>query len=413
MKSEWVKGNALAAAAAAVLRAGCGGGQEGKPGAGGPGGAGMPPPEVTVVKVSRSMAELTQDLPGRLEAYRVAQVRARVDGVVEKRLFTEGSNVKAGQTLFVIDPRSYRAAYEAARADVAASAQVRDRYKQLLEVKAVSPQDYEAAVTKLRQAEATLAKASLDLENTRVPAPISGHIGRELVTVGALVGHGDATNMAVVEQIDPIYANFVEAGADEMRLRKALDSGKLKRSGADTVELVLEDGSIYPDKGKLLFTDQVVDPSTGALSIRAVFPNHEHRLLPGMFATIRFPQALAESAIKLPQRAVQINPQGQFVLVVTEDGKVAVRPVKTGAMAGPDFVIEEGVQEGEQVIVDGVQKARPGTTVKAVPLEPAPMTEERGAAPRPDGPQAGEMPRGADKPARQDDTPTRDSKQGV
>jgi membrane fusion protein (multidrug efflux system) len=422
MKSKRMKGNVLAAAVAAALLAGCGGGQEGKPGAGqgggGPGGAGMPPPEVTVVKVSRSMAELTQDLPGRLEAYRVAQVRARVDGIVEKRLFTEGSDVKAGQTLFTIDPRSYRAAYDAARADVAASAQVRDRYKQLLEVQAVSPQDYEAAVTKLRQAEATLAKAALDLENTRVPAPISGHIGRELVTVGALVGHGDATNMALIEQIDPIYANFVEAGADEMRLRKAFDAGKLQRSGADTVELVLDDGSIYPDKGKLLFTDQVVDPSTGALSIRAVFPNHEHRLLPGMFATIRFPQAQAEGVFKLPQRAVLINPQGQFVLVVDAEGKVSARPVKTGAMAGPDFVIEEGVQEGDQVIVDGVQKARPGMTVKAVPLEPPPLAEGQAA---PSGPgagetlraPAGEMPRTADKPARQDETPTRDSKQGV
>jgi membrane fusion protein, multidrug efflux system len=382
----------MAAAVAAALLAACG--KEGAPGAGAAGGGpgGMPPPEVTVVKVARGQAELTQDLPGRLEAYRVAQVRARVDGIVEKRLFTEGSDVKAGQTLFIIDPRSYRAAYEAARADVAAAAQVLNRDKQLLDVKAVSQQDYEAAVTRLRQAEATLAKASLDLDNTRVPAPISGHIGRELVTVGALVGHGDATNMAVIQQLDPIYANFVEAGADEMRLRKALATGQLKRSGADSVELVLEDGSVYPERGKLLFTDQVVDPSTGSLSIRAVFPNHEHHLLPGMFATIRFPEALAEGAIRLPQRAVLMNPQGQYVLVVGEDGKVAPRPVQIGDMAGPDFIIESGVREGEQVIVDGVQKARPGMTVKAVLLE----------APPPEG----------GMPARDGDGTTRDDKQG-
>ena len=402
-KSKFVKRGVVAAAVAAALLAGCGKG--GAPGAG-PGGKGpgaMPPPEVTVVKVARTQAELTQDLPGRLEAYRVAQVRARVDGIVEKRLFTEGSDVKAGQTLFVIDPRPYRAAYEAARADVAAAAQVLNRDKQLLEVKAVSQQDYEAAVTRLRQSEAALAKASLDLENTRVPAPIAGHIGRELVTVGALVGHGDATNMAVVEQLDPIYANFVEAGADEWRLRKALATGQLKRSGADSVELVLEDGSIYPERGKLLFTDKVVDPSTGSLSIRAVFPNHEHQLLPGMFATIRFPEALAESAVKLPQRAVLISPQGQYVLVVDDEGKVAVRPVKTGDMAGPDFIIESGVREGEQVIVDGLQKVRPGMTVKAVPLEPPPA--EQGAGALPEG--------SADGTPRHDDALVRDSKRGV
>lgn len=417
MKHGFLDGRMWAAAVLVAAVAGCGG-KEDKPGAGGPGPGAMPPPEVTVIKVQRSTAELTQDLPGRLEAYRVAQVRARVDGIVQQRLFVEGSNVKAGQTLFIIDPRSYRAAYDAARADAAASAQVLNRYKQLLDVKAVSQQDYEAALTKLRQAEATLAQASLDLENTRVPAPISGHIGREMVTVGALVGHGDATNMALVEQIDPIYANFVEAGADEMRLRKALTSGRVKRSAADTVELVLEDGSIYPEKGKLLFTDQVVDPTTGSLSIRAEFPNHEHQLLPGMFATIRFPEASAESVVKVPQRAVLINPQGQYVLVVDADGKVSARPVKTGDMAGPDFVVEEGLQEGDQVIVDGVQKARPGMTVKAIPLEPPPEDQAAAGAPPGDGAADGANPRGPDPRGpggmpRRDETPARDSKQGV
>jgi membrane fusion protein (multidrug efflux system) len=377
MKSKFSTGGVVAAAMAALLLAGCGKG--GKPGAGGPGGGPMPTPEVTVVKVARGPVQLTEDLPGRLEAYRVAQVRAQVDGIVEKRLFREGSNVKAGQTLYVIDPRSYRAAYEAARADVSAAAQVRDRYKQLLEVKAVSQQDYDAAVTRLRQAEAALAKASQDLDNTRVPAPISGHIGRELVTVGALVGHGDATNMAVIEQIDPIYANFVEAGADAQRLKQEIEAGKLQHAGDRTVELVLEDGSIYAEQGKLLFTDQVVDPTTGSLAIRAVFPNHEHQLLPGMFATIRFPQAIADSVIKVPQRAVLMNPQGQYVLVVTDEGKVAPRPVQVGSMAGPDFVIESGLREGEQVIVDGVQKVRPGMQVKAVPLGGTPQGQEGGA----------------------------------
>lgn len=384
MNTGKLAGMIVLSALAAAL-AGCGG-HGGKSGAGGhgPGMGGRPPPEVIVMTVTRSKALLTEDLPGRLEAYRVAQVRARVDGIVEKRLFREGSNVKAGATLFVIDPRSYRAAYAAARADALAARKALDRDQVLLKVQAVSQQDYEQAETRYRQAQAALAKAELDLENTRVPAPISGHIGRELVTVGALVGHGDATNMAVIEQLDPIYANFVEAGADEMRLRKAMAAGRLERSGARSVELVLEDGSIYPEKGRLLFTDQVVDPSTGSVSIRAVFPNHRHELLPGMFATIRFPAAQARDVIKIPQRAVLIDPQGQYVLVVGADGKVARRPVKTGAMAGPDFIIKDGLHEGDQVIVDGVQKVRPGMPAKAELLESAGAPQPGAAGERPE-----------------------------
>jgi membrane fusion protein (multidrug efflux system) len=369
MKIILLNSNAMAAIVLAALLGGCG--QEGKPGAAGPGaGNAPPPPEVTVVTVAKTEAQLTQDLPGRLEAYRVAQVRARVDGILEQRLFTEGSDVKAGATLFQIDPRNYRAAYAAARADADAARQTRDRYQQLLEVKAVSQQDYELAVAKLRASEAALARAELDLENTRVPAPISGRIGRELATVGALVGHSEATNLALIEQIDPIYANFTQPGADEMRLKKAVADGRLKRNSQALVELVLEDGSIYPEKGKLLFADQVVDPATGSIAVRALFPNPRHDLLPGMFANVRFSGVSAEHVIKLPQRAVMIGPQGQFVYVVDADGKVAVRPVKTSAMAGPDFVVDDGLQPGEQVIVDGLQKTRPGATVKPVPLEP-------------------------------------------
>lgn len=367
MKTNDLAKNISAAILAASLAA-CGGHDGKAPGSPGAGAA-PPPPEVNVVIVSRGSATLTQDLPGRLEAYRVAQVRARVDGIVEKRMFTEGSDVKAGATLYQIDARSYRAVYDSARADVEVARQTRDRYKQLLEAKAVSQQDYDLAGAKLKQAEAALAKAELDLENTRVPAPISGRIGRELVTEGALVGHGEATNLATIEQVDPIYANFTQPAAEELRLQKEVESGKLKRSGSVRVDLVLEDGSIYPEKGKLLFSDLAVDPGTGSVSIRAVFPNPRHELLPGMFAMIRFPEASADDAIRLPQRAVLSGPQGQFVLVVGADGKVSPRPVTTGSMAGGDFVIESGLQVGEQVIVDGVQKARPGSVVKPVPLE--------------------------------------------
>ena len=370
MRTTLFKDSAIMLALLGLL-AGCGG-EEGKQAAGpGAGKGGPPPAEVTVVTISRGTVELTDDLPGRLEAYRVAQVRARVEGIVEKRLFQEGAHVKAGATLFQIDPRNYRAAYAAARAEAQNALKTRDRYRELLELRAVSQQEYEQAVARLQQAEAVLSRAQIDLENTRVPAPISGYIGRELVTVGALVGHNEATNLAVIEQVDPIYATFVQSGAEELRLKKALAAGELKRGESISVELVLEDGSIYPHKGRLLFTDKVVDPSTGALTMRAVFPNSKQVLMPGMFATIRFPQALSESAIKLPQRAVLAGPQGQYVLVVDGDGKVSARPVQTGAMAGPDFVIEQGLKEGDQVIVDGLQKARPGATVKAVPLMPA------------------------------------------
>lgn len=348
-----------------ALLAGCGPGN-GKPPAGGavPGGA-MPPPEVEVITVTTGTATLTQDLPGRLQAWRTAEVRARVEGIVEKRLFTEGSNVKAGATLFQIDSRTYKAARDAAAADLDAARLVVDRYKPLLEIKAVSQQEFDTAQARFKQAQAALARAGLDLENTQVPAPISGRIGRALVTEGALVGRGEATHMATIEQIDPIYANFTQPGADLLRLQTAIKSGKVKRNDSARVELVLEDGSTYPLPGHILFSDQAVDPSSGAVSLRAEFPNTRHELLPGMFVRIRFPQAVLANAIRVPQRAVQAGPQGQFVMIVTPDGKAAPLPISTSGMAGADFIVSEGLKGGETVIVNGLQKARPGTPVVA------------------------------------------------
>ena len=339
--------------------------------AGGPGPAGaMPPPEVEVITVVTGTATLTQDLPGRLQAWRSAQVRARVEGIVEKRLFAEGSDVKEGATLFRIDARTYKAAVEAARADVDAARLVIERYQPLLEIKAVSRQEFDAAAARHKQAQAALARADLDLENTTVPAPISGRIGRALVTEGALVGRGEATHLATIEQIDPIYANFTQPGGDLARLRTAVKSGKLKRSESAKVELLLEDGSAYALPGTILFSDLAVDPSTGAVSVRAQFPNPKRELLPGMFVRVRFAAAVDENAIRVPQRAVQGGAQGQFVTLVTAEGKAAPQPVKTGGMAGGDFLITEGLKGGEQVIVDGLQKARPGTTVKPLPWKP-------------------------------------------
>jgi membrane fusion protein (multidrug efflux system) len=238
----------------------------------------------------------------------------------------------------------------------------------LLEIKAVSLQEYDLAEDKVSQAEAALSRATEDLDNTAVPAAISGRIGRTMVTEGAFVGRGEATLLATIEQLDPIYANFTQSSSDLLRLRQEVKSGKLKRAEAAKVELMLEDGSIYPQTGRIFFTDMAVDPGTGAVSLRAEFPNPRRELLPGMFVRIRFPEALAENVIRLPQRAVQSGPQGQFVTVVGPDSKATLQPVKTGGMAGGDFIIAEGLKGGEQVIVNGLQKARPGTAVKPVPL---------------------------------------------
>lgn len=343
----------------------CGAKEGGGPQA--PAGASAPPPtEVDIVTVEPGSVVLTQDLPGRLEAYRSSQVRARVEGIVEKRLFTEGSDVKAGATLFQIDPRNYRSAYESARSDLSVARQTVERYKPLLEAKAVSQQEYDLAQAKLKQAEAAMSRAQLDFDNTRVPAPIAGRIGRALVTEGALVGRGEATLLATIEQIDPLYANFTQPGADLLRLQQAFKAGKLKHAGTTQVELVLEDGSVYPMPGKLLFSNLAVDAGTGSVALRAEFPNPSHDLLPGMFVRIRFAEASAENTIKVPQRAVQMTTQGQFVMVVDAESKAAMRPVKVGSMSGGDFVIEEGLQSGDKVIVNGLQKIRPGAPVKAV-----------------------------------------------
>lgn len=354
----------------------CSGGDKPAAAPGGPGAAMPPPPEVDVITVAAGEATLTQDLPGRLQAYRTAQVRARVEGVIEKRLFQEGSEVKAGAPLFQIDARIYRAAAESARADLEIARQNVERYQPLLEIKAVSQLEYDLAIAKAKQAETALSRAGMDLENAGVPAAISGRIGRALVTEGALVGKGEATLLATIEQLDPIYANFTQSGSDLLRLRQAVKQGRLKHADTAGVELLLEDGSVYPLPGKIFFTDLAIDAATGSVSMRAEFPNPERELLPGMFVRIRFPEAVAENAIRVPQRAVQASAQGQFVMVVGAESRAMPQAVKTGGMVGGDFIIAEGLNGGERVIVNGLQKARPGTPVKPVSVAPAGSTPD-------------------------------------
>ena len=353
------------------LLAACGpDGKQGMPGAGGPPG-GMPPPEVEVMQVGRGSATLTPELPGRVAAVRSAQVRARVEGIVEKRLFAEGSDVKAGQALFQLDDRTYRTAAQAAEAEVEVKKLNLGRVEALLPIKAVSQQEVDASRAALKQAEAQLARARLDLENTTVPAPISGRIGRAQVTEGALVGRGDATLLATIEQLEPVHVLFSQPNADLLRLKGAVAAGKLKASDSRSVELILENGQDYAHKGRVLFSDMSVDPATGAITMKAEFPNPERLLLPGTFVRVRMAQAVASDVITAPQRAVLSGAQGQFVLLVGPENKVMPRPVKVGAMAGKQFVIEDGLAGGESMIVTGVQKARPGTVVNPVPMKQA------------------------------------------
>lgn len=382
MKSSHVFKLTAFALVMATLLSACGNGQA----PAGPAGAGAPPPpEVDVIAVSPGSSNVTRDLPGRLQAWRTAEIRARVEGVVEKRTFVEGSDVKAGQSLFVIDPRTYRAAADAARANVAVAKVTLERYKPLLEIRAVSKQEYDQAEAQLKQAEAALAKANIDLENAIVPAPISGRIGRALVTEGALVGRGEATKLATIEQIDKLYANFSQTNTELLQLKQQLKNGSLERSNSTRVEIVLEDGSTYSQPGKLLFSDLAVDPDTGAVNLRAEVPNPKKELLPGMFVRVRFAQARMDNVIRVPQRAVAQSTLGQTVMVVDQEGKVAVRPIKTSGMSGTDWIVIDGLAQGERVIVNGLQKARPGGVVKANVVTPdvalAPLSQDAATKP--------------------------------
>ena len=373
---------------AALAACGGGDGKQGGGGAGGsPGGAGaMPPPEVGVVTVAPRTLPLPSELPGRIEASRVAQVRARVTGIVQKRLFTEGSDVKAGQALFQIDPAPYRAAADSARATLAkaqanltqAAAQAA-RFKPLAEAKAISQQDYINATSAQAQAEADVAAAraalqtaQLNLGYATVTAPISGRIGRALVTEGALVSQAEATQLATIQQINPVYANFTQSVSDVHKLRRALASGKAKALDRSMpVRIVAEEGAELPQNGKLLFSDLSVDPTSGQVTLRAEVPNPDMQLLPGMYVRGRIAQVQVDQAMLLPQQAVTRSNQGDTVLVVGADGKPAPRPVKLGGAQGSDWVVLDGLKPGEQVIVDGFQKMRPGAPVKPVPWAPA------------------------------------------
>ena len=350
-----------------------------------PPGGGMPPAEVGVVTVTPGDIGLITELPGRLEASRVAQVRARAAGILQQRLFREGSDVQAGQVLFRIDPAPYAAALLSAeavlakaQANLSQASALAERYKPLVAANAVTQQEYASAVAADKQAEADVAAgkaavqtARINLDYASVTAPISGRIGRALVTEGALVGQGEATQLAVVQQIDPMYVNFTQSAAEVMALRRAMEVGQLKRAGKDaaSVRIMLEDGTEYPRSGKLLFSDLTVDATTGQVTLRAEVPNPGDALLPGLYVRVRLTLARANNAIALPQQAVTRSPQGDIVMVVGADGKVSPRPVKVGNQQNGQWVILEGLKAGEQVMVDGFQKLRGDAPVKPVPWQ--------------------------------------------
>lgn len=384
---------ALPAFLLTALLAGCGD-RSAAPGAGAMAGGGMPPPEVIVITAAATPVSRTAEVPGRLKAVRTAEIRARVEGILEKRLFREGSEVKAGEVLFRIDPRALEANEEAAKAALSqaqaqalVAGQNLERKKALVASNAVSKQDYDQAVAARAQAEAAvdaahaaLTRARIDLSYATVTAPISGRIGRALVTEGALVGKGEATHLATIEQHDPIWVDFAQSSADFRQLSRA--GGNL-----GPIRLLLDDGREYGQAGKLLFNDLAVDPATGSVGMRAEFANPGRELLPGQFVTVRLPVSRQENLITVPQRAVQVSPQGQVVMLVGPDGKVMPQAVKTGGLAGADWIIAEGLKGGEQVIVDGIQKARPGT-----PVKPVALAGTQAAAPAPSTPSAPAQP---------------------
>lgn len=341
-----------------------------------------PAVEVGVMTVQPRSVDLTEELPGRTAAYRVAEVRPQVSGIVQKRLFTEGSEVRAGEQLFQIDAAAYRAALAAAEAALkraearlVSARLLEERYEPLIKANAISKQDYDDAVAARAQAEADVAAARaqveaarIDLVYTQVLAPISGRIGRTLVTEGALVTSQQDQALATVQQLDPIYVDIAQSSTQMLRWQRRLASGELEQTaGGAKVKLTLEDGTEYDQVGELKFSEVSVDPSTGSVLLRAVFPNPDRQLLPGMFVRAQLVQAVKHDAILVPQRGVTRNQRGEaVVMVVGEDNKVAQRVVTADRAIGSDWLITQGLAPGERVVLDGLQKIRPGLEVRTV-----------------------------------------------
>ncbi len=327
-------------------------------------------PQVGVVTLEAKPFTLTSEVPGRTSAYRIAEVRPQVNGIIQKRLFTEGSEVKAGQQLYQIDPATYEATFKSAQATQISAKSLADRYKLLVADKAVSQQAYDEARAAGLQADAALEQARIDLRYTKVLAPISGRIGRSAVTEGALVSNGQASAMAIIQQLDPIYVDVTQSSKELLRLRRDLADGRLQKAGdsAAKVALKLEDGSRYAHEGTLEFSEVAVDEGTGSVTLRAVFPNPDHLLLPGMFVHAELLSGVKQNAILAPQQGVTRNQRGEpTAMVVNAENKVELRVLKADRTAGSAWLVEDGLNEGDRLITEGLQFVQPGAEVKAVP----------------------------------------------
>ena len=349
---------------------------------------GKGPTPVGVVQIRAEKVMVTEELPGRTSPYQISEVRPQVSGILQKRLFVEGADVKAGQTLYQIDPALYKAALDNAEASLAkAEANLEtiklktDRYRELVRINAVSRQDTDDADAALKQAEADVASnkaavetARINLDYTRIVSPISGRTGISSVTPGALLTANQANALTTVQQLDPIYVDVVEPTADLMRMKNELASGKLKSAGPNSVKvrLKLDDSTVYGLEGMLEFADVTVDQGTGTVTLRALFPNPRHELLPGMFVRAVLEEGVNEKGIVVPQQGVTHDTRGgATALVLNPDGKVEKRDLELGEAMGNKWVVKSGLNAGDLLIVDGLQKVKPGAEAKAVPLETA------------------------------------------
>lgn len=336
-------------------------------------------PQVSVHIVKSAPLAVTTELPGRTDAYRVAEVRPQVSGIILHRNFTEGSDVKAGDSLYQIDPATYEAAYDNAKGELVkaqAAANIAHltvkRYVPLVGTQYVSKQEYDQAVATAQQADASVVAAKAGVESarinlayTKVTSPINGRIGKSSVTEGALVTNGQATALATVQQLDPIYVDVTQSSSDFMRLKQQTS---LQKGDTSSVELLMENGQPYPLKGTLQFSDVTVDESTGSITLRALFPNPQHMLLPGMFVRARIDEGTQPNAILVPQQGVTRTPRGDAtVLVVNDKNQVESRTVVAPQAIGDRWLITEGLKNGDRVIISGLQKVRPGVTVVAIP----------------------------------------------
>lgn len=380
----------------ALLIAACGKPQQ--PPAGGPGGGAPGAPAVTVVTVTPESVPVTTELPGRTTPYLVAELRPQVNGIIKARLFKEGGTVKAGEVLYQIDPATYQATFESARANLARAeanldaARIKaERYAELVKIEAVSKQDNDDAAAAMKQgqaevaaARAALERARIDLAYTRVTSPISGRIGRSVVTPGALVTANQDDALATVQQLDPIHVDVTQSSADLLRMKRDFESGVMRRVGGNgvPVQLVLEDGSVYAREGRLAFSEVTVDPGTGSVTLRAVFPNPKGELLPGMYVRARLAQGTRDGVFLLPHAAVMRDPKGNVsVMLVNAQNQAEARPIKVAQSVGGTWMVTEGLAAGDRVIVEGLQRVKPGAPVQAQDAaapQPAAATPAKG-----------------------------------